>query len=244
MQRLKETKKQVQILLRSLPSWVLALFITSTMIMNLLANKSIKLPVEWLALDCGIIVSWVSFFTMDLIVKRFGAKASIIVTVLSMIVNVFVLCVFAVGASITGEWSEAVGRTSYYAINEALDNTFSGTWFVIFGSSVAYVISGIVNSLSNEFIGKRIKSGTIKGYYIRSCSSTMLGQFVDNFVFSLIVSYNFFGWSMLQCLTCAMTGAIIEMFTEFVFTPIGYRIAKVWDKKGVGIEYVQSYYHG
>ena len=47
-------------LLRSVPSLFLTLFAASVVIMNLLANKSINLPWDWLALDCGIIVSWVS----------------------------------------------------------------------------------------------------------------------------------------------------------------------------------------
>ncbi len=45
------------ILLKSVPSVLLSLFILSIVLMNLLANKSIDIPLDWLALDCGIIVS-------------------------------------------------------------------------------------------------------------------------------------------------------------------------------------------
>ena len=44
--------------------------------------------------------------------------------------------------------------------------------------------------------------------------STFLAQFVDNLVFALLVSRVFFGWTMLQCFTCAVTGAIFELFFE------------------------------
>lgn len=60
--------------------------------MNLLANKElISLP--YLALDCGFVVSWVSFLCQDMICKRFGAKASIKISILALLVNLAVsLC--------------------------------------------------------------------------------------------------------------------------------------------------------
>ena len=56
--------------------------------------------------------------------------------------------------------------------------------------------------------------------------STFIGQFVDNLLFALIVSKVFFGWTLLQCFTCAVTGAVAELVFEIVFSPLGYRISK------------------
>ena len=52
---------ELRMLLRSVPSLTVSIFIAAVISMNLLANKSISLPVDWLALDCGIIVSWIIF---------------------------------------------------------------------------------------------------------------------------------------------------------------------------------------
>ena len=43
---------------------------------------------------------------------------------------------------------------------------------------------------------------------------------------------------LLQCLTCALTGALIELLMEIVFSPIGYRITKRWRESAVGAEYL------
>ena len=73
---IKKVMEDYKVLLRSIPAATVSLFIVSVIMMNLLANKElISLP--YLALDCGFVVSWVSFLCQDMICKRFGAKASI-----------------------------------------------------------------------------------------------------------------------------------------------------------------------
>ena len=76
LSKLKREIVEMKLLLRSVPFPVVTLFAVSVIMMNLLANKSIALPVDWLALDCGIVVSWVSFLSMDIITKHFGPKAA------------------------------------------------------------------------------------------------------------------------------------------------------------------------
>ncbi|MCI6547562.1 MAG: VUT family protein, partial [Coriobacteriaceae bacterium] len=61
---LKRTIQDYKVLLRSIPSGTVALFVVSVIVMNLLANKEL-VSSPWLALDCGVSVSWVSFLCMD-----------------------------------------------------------------------------------------------------------------------------------------------------------------------------------
>lgn len=239
MQRLKKTIEDTRILMSCIPAWVFTLFVTSTMVMNLLANKSISLPFPWLALDCGIFVSWVSFFSMDIITKHFGAKASITVSIVAILVNVLFILIYALASSINGVWGEANDPAFAEQINGALDRTFKGTWYVILGSFTAYIVSAVVNSEINSYIGKITKMQGVKEYALRSCVSTMAGQFVDNLTFALIVSYNFFGWTLVQCITCSLTGAIVELIFEAIFTSTGYKIVKRWEENGVGREYLK-----
>jgi hypothetical protein len=37
---------------------------------------------------------------------------------------------------------------------------------------------------------------------------------------------------------CALTGAVAELIMEIVFSPIGYRITRRWQKEAVGKEYL------
>ena len=73
-ERFKNFFKEFRLVIKSMPAPVTVIFVMSVFAMNLLANKSISLPVDWLALDCGIIVSWFAFLTMDMATKHFGPR--------------------------------------------------------------------------------------------------------------------------------------------------------------------------
>ena len=56
-QWMKREAARMGLLLRSVPAGMTALLTVSVITMNLLANKSVSLPVDWLALDGGVLVS-------------------------------------------------------------------------------------------------------------------------------------------------------------------------------------------
>lgn len=226
-----------KILLRNIPSLTVSLFVVAVVSMNLLANKEINTGVSWLALDCGLLVSWLSFLAMDTITKRFGPRASIKLSILAVGINLLFCLILFIVSKVPGNWGE------FYTfedanINVALNNTFGGTWYVLLGSMIAFVSSSVVNNTLNSFIGKLLRKNTFKEYAARTYISTAIGQFIDNFVFALIVSHQFFGWSMLQCITCSITGAVVELLCEVIFSPMGYKVSKKWEAEKVGQSYL------
>lgn len=233
---LKKSLQDCRVLLRSIPSPTIALFTVAVVVMNLLANKElISLP--YLALDCGFCVSWVSFLCMDMICKRFGAKASVTVSILALLVNLAVSILFWLMSLTPGMWG------AYYSygsldVNAALNATFAGSWYVVFGSSCAMVCSSIANSFLNVSIGRKLRKNNFASFAIRSYVSTLIGQFVDNFVFAAIVSHNFFGWTWTQVIACSLTGAVMELLCEVFLSPVGFRVVKGWERDGVGEEYL------
>ena len=74
-------------------------------------------------------------------------------------------------------------------------------------------------------------------FFFRAYLSTALGQFVDNLIFSLTVSRVFFGWTLTQCLFCALTGMLAETLLELVFWRLGFTVCQRWKSAGVGKEY-------
>ena len=238
---IKREGHEIRVLLRSIPTPIVTLFAVSVIMMNLLANKSIALSVDWLALDCGIIVSWASFLSMDIITKHFGPKAATEVSIVAVTVNLLCCLFFYIAGQIPGMWAEAYVDGSEAIINTALDNTVSGTWYVLLGSTIAFITSAFINNFSNFSIGKllRLKPDGFGSYALRTYVSTAIGQFSDNLVFALIVSHVFFGWTLLQCFTCSLTGMVIELLLEVVFSPIGFRICKRWQAENVGKEYFE-----
>ena len=233
----KRERGETAALLRCIPATVVTLFVVSVICMNLLANKTL-LQLDWIALDGGILVSWLSFMCMDIITKHFGPKASNRITVLAAVINLLSCLIFFVASIIP---SNADDYTAF-------DGIFGGTWFILLGSTVAFLCSGVINNFLNFSIGRLFKKnpdGKL-AFAMRSYVSTFIGQFLDNFIFSIIVFvvfapmfWNGFCWTPLQCAMCALTGAVAELIMEVVFSPLGYRIVKRWREKEVGREYLE-----
>ena len=235
MNFLKREKEETRILLRSIPATVVTLFVVSVISMNLLANKTL-VQNEFIALDGGILISWLSFMCMDVITKHFGPKASNRITLLAVMINLLTCLIFFVAAAIPSTAND-------YA---AFDAIFGGTWFILLSSTVAFLLSAAINNSLNFTVGKLfLKNPNGKlAFAARSYISTFIGQFLDNFIFSLLVFTLFapifwdgFSWTVLQCLTCALTGAVLELVMEIIFSPIGYRISKKWNKEQIGKAY-------
>lgn len=214
-------------LLRTVPPLIVTLMILSVVGMNLLANKSINTGLSWLALDCGILFSWLTFLTMDVLTHCCGPRAATLLSFSALLLNLFMALIFFIAGHIPGVWGESFVEGSEGVINAALDNTFSGAWYIILGSSIAFASSAVINNFLNYGIGKALKRKEGFGTFaVRSYVSTFIAQFADNLIFALIVSRLFFGWTLLQCFMCALTGAAAELLFEVLFSPLGYRAAK------------------
>ena len=223
---MKHMISEFRSLLRTVPPILVSLMILSIVGMNLLANKSINTGVDWLALDCGILFSWLTFLTMDVLTHNYGPRAATLLSLLALALNLFMAGMFYLASLIPGVWGESFVEGSEAVINGALNSTFGGTWFIILGSSIAFVASAILNNFLNYGIGRLLKRETGFGVFaVRSYVSTFLAQFADNLIFALLVSKIFFGWTLLQCFTCALTGAVMELLFEVVFSPVGYRVS-------------------
>ena len=233
--KLSRIYTETKILLRSIPVTVVTLFAVSVVCMNLLANKTL-LQLDWIALDGGILISWLSFMCMDMITKHFGPKASTIISIHAAAINLLTCLIFFVASIIPSTANDYT----------AFDSIFGGTWFVLLGSTIAFLCSAVINNILNHAIGKcfhKNPNGKL-AYAMRAYVSTFIGQFLDNFIFSVIVFVFFapifwdgFCWTVLQCATCALTGAVAELLMEVLFSPIGYRITKKWRVENVGREY-------
>ena len=235
-QRLIREYREYKLLLRSIPAVVVSLFVVSVICMNLLANKTL-LQLDWIALDGGILISWLSFMCMDMITKHFGPKASNSISLLAAAINLLTCLIFFVASAIPSNAND-------YTV---FDGIFGGTWFILLGSTVAFLSSALINNSLNWLVGKCFRKnpdGRL-AYSVRSYVSTFIGQFFDNFIFSIIVFVFFapafwdgFHWTVLQCATCALTGAVAELIMEIAFSPLGYKITRRWQEEKVGKEYL------
>lgn len=148
-----------------------------------------------------------------------------------------------------GAWSPAWNYSTNEAFNianEAVNSLFAGSWQVLLASSVAFIVSAVANNTMNWTIGNLFKhTNAPKAEYVtRAYISTMIGQFVDNWIFNFLLFIVLFQdptWSLLSVTTCAALGALVELFMEIVFSPFGYRIVTRWKAESVGQEYIDTY---
>ena len=230
-----------KMLLRSIPGSVTMIFVVAVVVMNLMAGKTIIMTEpSWLGVTGGLLLSWIPFLCMDVVVKTYGAKAATKLNLLGLAVNLICIGMFQLIANI-----QFGGDAETYA---AFNATFSQTWQIFVASSIAFIVSGIVNNVMNVSIGKLFKEnpdGKV-AYMARTYISTAIGQFVDNFVFTYLAFLVFFklsigttlGWSLMTVIGAGVFGALLELLMEVVFSPIGYAICKSWREEAVGKDYV------
>ncbi len=226
-----------KILLRSIPASVVALFVISVIAMNILANKTL-VQTEYLALDGGILISWLSFLSMDIVVKHFGPKASNRMSMFAVLVNLLVCFIFYIASVIPSDADD------YTAFNTII----GGTWFILLSSTIAFISSALINNGLNYTVGKLFRKnpdGKL-AFFTRSYVSTFIAQFCDNLIFAILafmvfapIFWDGFHWTFIQCVTCSLLGALLELVMEVVFSPIGYFVCKNWKKSNVGEQYFE-----
>jgi len=232
---LKDEYRLTVILLRSIPAPVVALFVISIIAMNILANKTL-VQTEYLALDGGFLISWLSFLSMDIVVKHFGPKASNRMSLFATLVNLLICLIFYIVSIIP---SNAADYTAFNTI-------IGGTWFILLSSTIAFLSSALINNGLNFTVGKLFKKNPDgkMAFFTRSYVSTFIAQFCDNLIFSVLtfmlfapIFWDGFSWTLVQCLTCSLIGAFFELLVEAIFSPIGYIVSKNWKRNNIGEQY-------
>ena len=124
---MKKAFSEFRVLLRRVPPLIVSLLFLSVVGMNLLANKSVNTGVDWLALDCGILFSWLTFLSMDVLTHSCGPKAATAVSVTALALNLMMSLIFFAASRVPGAWGESFAGGGGAAVNTALNNTFGGT---------------------------------------------------------------------------------------------------------------------
>jgi len=235
-QLIRREHEDLKLLMRSIPSLTITLFVLSVVCANLMANKEL-VNYKYVAVDCGTVFSWIMFLCMDVICKRWGGRAAMKVSLLALVINLGVCGCFALLSWAPGKWG-AFYDSGLLEVNSALNTTFGGSWYVVLGSSIAFLISSAVNALLNSAIGAATKLAGFKAFALRSYVSTAMAQLVDNLIFTTLVSKIFFGWTWTQVLVCALIQAAWELLCEVLFSGIGYKVVCSWEQEQVGQDYL------
>lgn len=235
----KKDWEETKVLFRCMPTVPFAFLVCCLIAMNFLANRGGAIgPVVF---DCGIVVSWVAFLAGDMLVKRFGVKASFKIQAAALLLELVSIALMTLGTFLPAMYGATEEESQVFT------NIFrAAPWPVVAGAG-AYIIAALFNAIVSKFILTRFKKRTsFSAYVVASWTSTVVGQFLDNFLFSLFFSIwqpwfggDNFGQKIISAIILAGVGMIIELIGQMIFSPVGFRIADNWRKNKVGEEYVR-----
>ena len=182
-----------------------------------------------MAFDAGTVFFPFAYIFGDVLVEVYGYSRSRRVIWLGFGALVFSFLMFLLIRLLPGEatWQQTVGQSAF-------DSILGG---VSFGGIVLSSILGyLFGSFSNAVVMALMKSLT-KGKYlwVRTISSTIIGEFVDSLIFVAIATLTgVFPRELFWSLT--LTNYIIKVLIEVIFTPATYKIVnKLKRAEGVDI---------
>ncbi len=217
---------------------VMALFITVLIVSNIASSAKI---VDWgisigslpLAFDAGTILFPISYIFGDVLTEVYGFRRSrrVIWTGFGCLaITAFVLWLVRL---MPGEatWLQQTGQPAYDAI---LGGLTSGG--IVLASLVAYLAGEFMNSV---VLAKMKVATRGKWLWLRTISSTLVGEGVDSFVFVGIACLTgVFPWSLFWVL--AVTNYIFKTFVEVIMTPVTYIVVN-WLKNAENEDYFDTH---
>lgn len=184
-----------------------------------------KIPMTF---DAGTIFFPIAYIFGDVLTEVYGYKNSRRVIWVGFGALVFSFLMFLLIRFLPGEatWQANVGQVAF-------DNVLGG--FSSGGIVLASILGYLTGSFSNAIIMAVMKTVTKgKFLWVRTISSTIVGEFLDTAVFIFIASLTrVFPWELFWALT--LTNYIFKVSVEVLFTPVTYAVTRLL-KKGEGVD--------
>jgi uncharacterized integral membrane protein (TIGR00697 family) len=201
---------------------IMAVFVTVLVVSNIASSAKI---VDWgfgllglpMAFDAGTILFPVSYIFGDILTEVYGYKRSRRVIWAGFACLALSAVIFWIVSAMPGEatWQGYAGEAAYAAILGGMS-----TGGIVLGSLVGY----LTGEFTNSFILAKLKVLTEgRWLWLRTISSTILGELVDTVMFVVVASlFGVFPWSLF--LTLTVTNYLFKCGVEALMTPITYGV--------------------
>ncbi|MFZ3070212.1 MAG: queuosine precursor transporter [Anaerolineaceae bacterium] len=168
-----------------------------------------------LAFDGGTLFFPVAYIFGDILTEVYGYAKSRRVIWIGFIGLVFTFLMFLLIQKLPGEptWQAQVGQDAY-------DNVLGGisSGGIVLASILGYLGGSFSNSILMALL-KHVTQG--KRLWVRTISSTIIGELVDTAIFVAIASLtHIFPWELFWTLT--ITNYLFKVTVEVVMTPVTY----------------------
>ncbi len=186
-----------------------ALFITCLITANILA---VKLIAPWgFLLPAGVIIFPLSYLFGDVLTEIYGYQATRYIIWLGFFCNFLAVIAFYLGG--------VLPSASVWHDQSAYNIVLGATPRALLASFVAY----LVGEFSNSFVLAKLKIATQgRWLWMRTISSTLVGEGFDSAIFISIVFWNVLPTSLI--ITAILTQWIFKVIYEVIATPLTYII--------------------
>ncbi len=191
-------------------------FVSVLLISNVVSSKIVDL--KWFVFDGGTLLFPLSYIFGDILTEVYGYKKSRSVIWLGFFMALLMSVVFIVVGKLppAPDW----GNQSAY------DTILGLTPRIVLASLIAY----FVGSFSNSFILAKMKVWTKgKMLWVRTISSTLVGELIDSSLFILIAFWGILPNSLL--ITLIISNYLFKSGIEILFTPITYKVVNFLKRK-------------
>lgn len=185
---------------------IFGVYTAALLIQNILALKSVDIFV--FTMTTGVLVSPIVFIAQDVESEIYGYKHARTMILLAYLMNMIFTALVGIAIAIKPSFA--------YGNQEAFATIFSTTWRITLASFVAYTTGSLINAKVMTLHKEK------HGLFYRAITSTIVGQFLDNAIFSFGA---FLGVLPLGAIVTMVVGATIwETLYEVVVYPVTKRV--------------------
>ena len=186
------------------------IYCAGIIIQNILATKNIDILM--FTVTTGILVSPLVFIIQDVQTEIFGYKKAKKMIILGYAMNFIAIILYML--------SICIPSSETYTNQTAFATILGTTPRIAIASFIAYITGSLMNSKIMEGLKKKYNNNL----FFRAISSTIVGQFIDNMLFSVIA---FVGILPMQTIISMIVGGtIFEIIYEIIFYPITKALIK------------------
>lgn len=238
--KLRSIWQGARLVTSAIPGPAVATYVLALTYMNLFAIK--EFPVGPLVIiDCAFLLSWVPFMLTNVISKVLDIHAAISLAIFAGTSNLmFSLLLWFVTRIPTSFGMFSVDSGVQFQIEAILGSHF----LVIFGSVLALFAGVTMKCIVVWLIDKKQQAlkkdpMCIPCFYGQAIISSMIGQLVDNLIFTFFVGNLLLHWNILKILASVIVKTLIEVIMEILCLPLGYIQVQQWNADRIGIDYMK-----
>lgn len=175
------------------------------------------------SLTVGVIPWPVIFIMTDIINEYYGVKGVRFLSLLTVALIAFAFIIFYLGIHTApdGSWRSRELEPGVLDAQGAFVQVFGQGMNIIIGSITAFIIGQLVDALTF----RRIKRWTgEKRIWMRATISTLVSQFIDSIVVTIVAFYLFRHFPLVQVLSWALTAYMYKFVVAILMTPVIYLI--------------------